>query len=143
MLGNICLALATISITAAAVPPAACEIPANASGIQCDMDLGRRAAAVTPAACAAACCAEPECAAWQYGNASCGASDGCGCWLGHINVGGQPTGCHAAAAWIGGSRVPPDNSPPPPPPPAPSGVPPASAAVRSAVPPPSNFSTKC
>ena len=109
-----------------------CEWPANASGVECDMDLGHHAAAATPTACASACCANPKCAAWQWGNASCGASSGCGCWLGHKNVDGKPTGCRNSAAWIGGSRTPPDNSPPvpaPAPPNAHARVPPEGALL--------------
>ena len=109
-----------------------CEWPANASHIQCDMDLGHQGAAATPTACASACCANPKCAAWQWGNSSCGASSGCGCWLGHKNVDGKPTGCRNSAAWIGGSRTPPDNSPPVPAPAQPnahSSVPPEGALL--------------
>eukprot|EP01043_Picozoa_sp_COSAG02_P066647 COSAG02_NODE_10442_length_1940_cov_1.389462_1_plen_425_part_00 len=141
---------------ALAQPLGTCEWPANASHIQCDMDLGHvplrlslfpgqtcvltsligrsrhYAAAGTPAACVSACCSDPKCAAWQWGNASCGASAGCGCWLGHRNVDGAPTGCRDNDAWIGGSRIPPHNAPPPSPPTNPSthsGVPPEAALL--------------
>ena len=67
-----------------------CEFPANVSGVQCDMDLGARKAARSAADCAALCCADDRCAAWQWSNASCGASAGCGCWLGHRNADGTP-----------------------------------------------------
>ena len=111
-------------------PPSACVWPANASHVQCDMDLGHQPSAKSPDACTASCCANPKCAAWQWGNASCGASSGCGCWLAHLNVLGKPTGCRPNLAWIGGSRTPPDNSPPPPsPPPAHAGVPPEAALL--------------
>ena len=109
---------------------AACNWPANASHIQCDMDLGRSVTgSSSPTACAEACCSNDKCAAWQWSNSSCGASAGCGCWLAHKNDGGKPTGCHANMAWSGGSRIPPDNSPPSPAPPGPSAIPPEHSLV--------------
>ena len=80
---------------------------------------------------ASVCCNNPTCATWQWANASCGASSGCGCWLGHKNINGAPTGCHPADTWVGGTRVPPDNYPPKPspPPPAPDAIPPEYSLV--------------
>ena len=82
---------------------AQCRWPENASGIECDMDLGRsQAGSPSATACAASCCARLDCASWQWSGTNCGASSGCGCWLGHKNVDGRPTGCHAASASICG-----------------------------------------
>ena len=108
-----------VVVPGVATASATCTWPHSASGVECDMDLGHRAALASSAACEAACCANGLCATWQYGDASCGATSGCGCWLGHKNEGGKPTGCRVSAHWVGGSRVPPSNAPPPAPPPGP------------------------
>jgi beta-galactosidase len=88
--------------------------PANASHIQCAMDMGENGSAAASGSadgCAMSCCTNPRCAVWQW--APAGSSGGSGCWLGHE----QLHGCRNNSDWVGGSRVPPEAGPPPPPPP--------------------------
>jgi hypothetical protein len=105
--------------------------PANASHIQCAMDMGENGSSTASGSadgCAMTCCANPHCAVWQW--APAGSSGGSGCWLGHE----QLHGCRNNSDWVGGSRVPPEAgpppppSPPPPPPPPPTPFPPAPPA---------------
>ena len=122
--------LLVLATSAAAQPRAegsgpACRWPANASKVECDMDLGHMSQAGSADECMALCCGRLDCASWQYSAPGCGASSGCGCWLGHKNVGGHPTGCRPNPAWVGGTRVPPNNYPPRPPAPAPPSTIPA------------------
>jgi hypothetical protein len=95
--------------------------PANASHIQCAMDMGENGSSTASGSadgCAMTCCANPHCAVWQW--APAGSSGGSGCWLGHE----QLHGCRNNSDWVGGSRVPPEAGPPPPPSPTPPPPPP-------------------
>ena len=86
-------------------------------GIQCN-GLHAATSAKSPAACAAACCADATCVTWLYGANTHPAG---GCWKAAIPCAGPPT-----AGWDGASKTQPPIAPPPPPPapppPPPNGV---------------------
>eukprot|EP01052_Picozoa_sp_SAG31_P020137 SAG31_NODE_1501_length_8085_cov_3.043201_1_plen_944_part_10 len=96
--------------------------PANASHLQCAMDMGENGSATASDSadgCAISCCTNPRCAVWQW--APAGSSGGSGCWIGHE----QLHGCRNNSDWVGGTRMPPEAGPPPPPaPPSPPPPPP-------------------
>eukprot|EP01052_Picozoa_sp_SAG31_P020141 SAG31_NODE_1501_length_8085_cov_3.043201_5_plen_1116_part_00 len=105
--------------------------PANASHLQCAMDMGENGSATASDSadgCAISCCTNPRCAVWQW--APAGSSGGSGCWIGHE----QLHGCRNNSDWVGGTRMPPEAGPPPPPappsPPPPPPTPPSPPLTR-------------
>lgn len=87
-------------------PPMPCPAdgwPANASGLDCRGGVRHGVPGITAQICAAACCNDPNCARWQFTNAS-GVGEDQRCMLSVRSSGLGPGQCTNDTAVVGGSR---------------------------------------